>query len=187
MALEKTFRQFTARLLRLYDRLGELRLTVVVDRPQKNDAVVVDGIEYAVEDLLGWLNEAVHAAKAAEQALGQRVDLDQARRALMKCQERFRQIEKVFAENLVSYDRLKDLATFGSERRGEWPAWVSTVRHGIDQCRQPLDEARNALADCWEEIAERVGTTSISVQTTNIGQKISPSSSEADVEHESVA
>jgi hypothetical protein len=187
MGLEKTFRQFTTTLLRLHDRMGELRLTAVVDRPEKNDAVVVDTVEYAVEDVLGWLNEAVHAAKAAGDAAGKRTDIDQARRALANCQERFRRIEQVFTETLLSYDRMKDLASFGSERRGEWPSWVTTVRHGIDECRHPLEEARNALADCWEEIAERVGTTSISVQATTIGQQISRRAGEPDVERESVA
>ena len=43
---------------------------------------------------------------------------------------------------------------------------------GIEQCRDPLDESSKALAACWEEIAERVGMTSITVQTTSIGQKI---------------
>jgi hypothetical protein len=46
------------------------------------------------------------------------------------------------------------------------------VKQGIEQCREPLDLSTKALAGCWQEIAERVGSTSVSVQTTNIGQKI---------------
>lgn len=163
MALEKTLHRFTTSLLRFYDRVGELRLTAVVDRPEKNYSVVVDAIEYAVEDMIGWLGEAVQAAKSAEKAAGHPPDLDQARRAMADCQERFRRIEQVFAANLVSYEKLKDLTTFGSERRGEWPSWVTTVKKGIDHCRQPLEDARDALAECWQEIAERAGATSISV------------------------
>jgi len=81
-------------------------------------------------------------------------------------------IEQVFTANLVSYDRVSDLTTFGAERRGEWPSWVTSVKQGIDHCRFPLEEAGKALSECWQEIAERAGSTSISVQTTNIGQKI---------------
>src|SRR5262249_15350540 len=90
MALEKALQRFTTSLLRFYDRVGELRLTAVVDRPEKNDAVVVDTIEYAVEDMIGWLGEAVQEARAAEKAAGHPPDLDQARRAIANCQERFR-------------------------------------------------------------------------------------------------
>jgi hypothetical protein len=178
MALEKTFREFCTALQKLRDRVGELRLTVVVDRPSKNDAVVVDNLEYGVEDMLGWLNETIAAAKAAERAAGHPLDLEQARHALTTCQERFQRIEQVFSTNLVSYERMKDLTSFGSERRGEWPSWVTSVKQGIDHCRQPIEETRNYLAACWQEIAERVGMTSISVRTTNIGQKITTSAAE---------
>ena len=70
------------------------------------------------------------------------------------------------------YEKLKDLATLGSERRGEWLPWSNSVKEGIEQCREPLDGVSNALAACWQEIAERVGMTSVTVQSTNIGQKI---------------
>jgi hypothetical protein len=49
---------------------------------------------------------------------------------------------------------------------------VTSVKQGIEHCRQPLDSSRERLAECWQDMAERAGTTSISVRTTNIGQKI---------------
>ncbi|MGZ4828858.1 MAG: hypothetical protein ACXV78_04380 [Candidatus Angelobacter sp.] len=172
MALEKTFREFSIQLRRLGDRLQELRVTVVEDKPSKNDAVIVDNFEYAVEDLLGWLNETLEAARKAECAVEQGMDLNEARRALTKCQEQFHRLEQDFNANLLSYEKVKDLTRFGSERRGHWQSWVSIVKQGIEQCRQPLEDAGKVLAECWQEIAEKVGTTSISVRTTNIGQKI---------------
>jgi len=172
MGLEKTFRGFSGELNRLDDRLRELRLTVVEDRPARNDAVVVDNLEYAVEDLLGWVGESLRHAKAAERAVTHPVDLDKARHELAACQERLRRIDQVYSANVVSYERMKDLASFGSERRGEWPSWVTSVKQGIEHCRQPLEGIREKLAECWQDMAERAGTTSISVRTTNIGQKI---------------
>jgi hypothetical protein len=169
MALEKTFREFSTQLQKLHDRLQELQVTVVEDRPAKNDAVIVDSLDYAVTDLLGWLNETVEAAKTAEAATGQRFDLSQARRSLTVCQERFRQVEQGFAANLVSYEKVKDLTSFGKERRGEWPSWVTSVKQGIEQCRQPLEDAGKAMGECWEELAERVGGVSVSVNTTSVG------------------
>jgi hypothetical protein len=172
MGIEKTFRELSGDLHRLRDRLRELRLTVVEDRPARNDAVVVDNLEYAVEDLLGWVAESLEHAKAAERAVSHPLDLDRARHELAACQERVQRMDGVFSANLVAYERMKDLASFGSERRGEWPSWVTSVKRGIEHCRQPLSGSRERLVECWQDIAERAGTTSISVRTTNIGQKI---------------
>ncbi len=172
MALEKTFRKFSTQLRRLLDRLQELRVTVVEDKPTSNDAAIVDKLEYAVEDLLGWLNEVIEAGRIAERAVGHPLDMEQARRALTTCQEQFHRLEQSFGVNLISYERVKDLTSFGRERRGEWPSWVTSAKQGIEQCRQPLEEAGKALAECWQEIAERVGALSVSVRNTNIGQKI---------------
>jgi hypothetical protein len=172
MALEKTFRELPAQLRRLGDRLQELEVTVVEDRPAANGAAIVDSFEYAVDDLRGWVEEALQAAEEAEQAVGHPVDIGRARHALTICQERFHRIEKGFAANLVSYDCMKDLAGFSSERRGEFPSWATSVKQGVEHCMQPLEDAGKALAECWQEIAERVGMTSVSVQATNIGQKI---------------
>ena len=111
-------------------------------------------------------------AEQAERAVGHPPDVDSARHALAACQERFQRIEQVFAAQLVSYEQVNDLTSFGKERRGEWPSWVTSVKQGIEHCRHPLEEAGKALAECWQEIAERAGMTSISVRTTSIGQKI---------------
>lgn len=172
MALEKTFRQLSAWLCRLCDRLEELQVTVVEDRPAQDDAVVVDRIENTVTDLLGWVKETIAAAKKAEAATGHPVDIDQARRSLAICQEKFHLVDRGFSAGLVSYERVSDLTGFGRERRGEWPSWVASVRQGIEHCRRPLEEAGGALAECWQEIAEKVGLPSVSVRTVAIGQKI---------------
>lgn len=172
MALEKTFRELTRQLHMLRDRLDELRVTVVEDRPTKNDAALVDDLEYAVVDVLGWLHEALENSVKAERAVTHPVDLEQARQSLSCCQELFHRVDQAFSANLVSYQRLKDLAGFAGGRKGEWPAWARSVKQGIEQCPAPLESARKALAECWQEIAEKAGTASISVRTTNVGQKI---------------
>jgi len=186
MAIDKVFRDLRTSLRRANDRLQELRLTVVEDRPMTNDAVVVDNLEYAVEDLAGWLKEALDAAGAGVDASQIPADLDSVRRTLTTCQERFRRIEEVYAASLVSYEKLTDLASFASERRGEWTPWVASVKRGIDLCRYPLDESRVRLTECWQEIAERVGMTSISVHSTTIGQKIESPAGAGEIAHETI-
>jgi hypothetical protein len=171
VALEATFRELFSELKKLQDTLVALRLTVVEDKPRKGDAALVDHLEDSILDLMGLLDGCLKAARAAHKAVGHPLDLDGARRALTSCQEGFHQIERQFAAELVSYEKLKDLASLGV-RGGEWPPWANSVKQGIEQCRQPLDASSKALAACWQEIAERAGMTSVSVRTTNIGQKI---------------
>jgi hypothetical protein len=178
VALEATFRELFSELKKLQDTLVALRLTVVEDRPRKGDAALVDQLEDTILDVMGLLDEGLKAARAAQKAVGHPLDLDGARRGLETCQDRFHRIEQQFSADLVSYERLKDLASLGM-RPGEWHSWAGTVKQGIEQCRQPLDGASKALAACWQEIAERVGMTSISVQATNIGQQITTPELEA--------
>lgn len=172
MALEATFRELYTHLRRLHDTLLALRVTVAEDKPLKGEAALVDHLEDTILELMGLLGECLTSARAAQKAVAHPLNLDRARRALTNCQERFHQIEQQFAADLVSYEKLKDLSSLGSERRGEWLPWASSVKHGLEQCRQPLDLASKALAGCWQEIAERVGMTSVSVQATNIGQQL---------------
>jgi hypothetical protein len=171
MALETTFRALFHTLGRLHDTLVALRLTVAEDKPLQGEAALVDQLEDTVLDVMGSLDECIEAARVAQNAVRHPADLGQACLVLTTCQDRFHRIEQQFATDLVSYERLKDLVSLGT-RPGEWHSWAGSVKQGIEQCRQPLDEASKALAACWQEIAERVGTTSVSVQATNIGQNI---------------
>jgi len=178
MALEATFRSLNNQLKKLQDNLLALRLTVSEDKPLKGEAALVDRLEDSILDVMGSLEECLKHARVAQKAVAQTVNLDGARRALTICQERFHQAERTFADELVSYEKLHDLAELSLKRGGEWVSWANSVKHGLEQCRQPLDLASKALAACWQEIAERVGTTNITVQATNVGQQITTSKSE---------
>lgn len=171
MPLEATFRELFTELRKLQDTLIAARLTLG-DKPVRGDAALVDYLDDSMLDMLGFLEDSLKAARTAQKAVANAPDLNAARRALTVCQERFHRVERQFAAELVSYEKLKDLASLGSERRGEWLHWSNSVKDGIEQCRQPLDSSSKALAACWQEIAERVGMTTVSVQATNIGQKI---------------
>jgi hypothetical protein len=177
--LEITFQGLLTELRKLHDMLLAVRLTVVEDKPVRSEAALVDHLEDVILDMMGLLDEATKAGRGAQRAVRNVADLNAARRALTICQERFHRIERQFAESLVSYENLKDLTGLGTERRGEWLPWSNSVKQGIEQCREPLDGVSKALANCWQEIAERVGMTSITVQATNIGQKIVSTTEEA--------
>ncbi len=184
MALEATFRELSVSLHHLHDALNALQVTLG-DKPPEDESALADSVETAVLDLMGTLHEARRASLHARKAVGHPPDLDQARRSLTICQERFHRIEQQFAD-LVSYEKLKELARLGNERRA-WLAWANTVKQGIEQCRLPQERTSTALALCWQELAERLGTMNISVQTTNVGQQITLSRSRVgDLEAEGV-
>lgn len=183
MAMEATFRDLSVCLLHLHGSLKELQVTLG-DKPPDDESALADGVETAVLDMMGTLHEARKAAQNGQKAVGHPVDLDLARRALMICQERFHRIEQQFASDLVSYEKLKQLARLGKRRRA-WLPWSSALKQGIEQCRPYMEQTSAALASCWQELAERLGTMSISMQATNVGQQITvPQSSVADLEAE---
>ena len=182
MALEKTFRELSLSFHKLEDALNALHATSG-DTP--NDvSVLADRLEETLLDLKGTLYGARRAAVQARKAVNAPTDLDRARRALTRCQERFHRVEQVFASELSSYERLTDFARLGNERRA-WQPWVEIVKVGIEQCREPMEQASRAIAACWGELAERLGMLNISVQAT--GQKIAvPRSKARDLEVEGV-
>lgn len=173
MALDATFRQLTTSLQRLHDVVNALQITLE-DKPQNDEAAVADDLADKALEVLGFVHEAQQAALRARQALKSPPDMDQARTSLTLCQERFHKIGQNYAMNLVSYEKLKELMRVG-ERGKEWAGWSSGTKQGIEQCRVPLESADEALAACWQELAERLGTMSISVRSTNIGQHIAAS------------
>src|SRR5262245_37173646 len=160
MPLEIAFHDLSARLQRLLDTFLGVRLTVVEDKPLRDDVALIDRFGDAVEDLVGWTREALAQGREAEQAVGHPLDAYRARRALTNCQERFNRLALQFWSELVSYERLADLHRFGRRRGGEWLRWTGTVRRALDDCRPPLHETNQALFLCWQELAERLGTTS---------------------------
>jgi len=185
MALEATFRGLTTSLQKLNDVVNALHITLE-DKPQHDEAAVADDLTDKTLELLGLVHDVRKAAVRGRQSLKHPPDLDQARRSLTLCQQRFHKIEQSFSSDLVSYEKLKELIRVG--RRGkEWAAWARGTKEAIEQCRLPLDVASKALAACWQELAERLGTMSISIKSKNVGQEISmPKSEIAELEVEGV-
>ena len=168
MPLDAAFHELYAQLHTVREALTGLRTTAVEDKPLRGDVVLVDTFGDAADDLLGWLEEALLAAREAEEAVARPTDLDQARRALTVCQERFNRIAHRFSTDLFLYERIAELVRLGRARGGEWQAWAKSVKAALDWCRQPLFDADQALFLCWQEIVDRVGVPAFSVQTTGI-------------------
>lgn len=176
MSLRTEFQSLYAQLESLNETLSNLR-TAIDDHPPKGTSVLLlDAFGDAVEDTLGWLEEAlglvVPLMQASEQRPASDFDMNRARQALVICQEHFNRIMSRFMFDLVSYDKVAQLMQLGRERRGEWQAWAVMVKQELEGCQQHLYDTNQALFRCWLEIAERIGMNSVSVQTTTIGQQV---------------
>ncbi len=176
MSLRTEFQSLYAQLERLDEALTGLR-TVIDDRPPKGDRVLLlDAFGDAVEDTLGWLEETLTVVaplvQTAQPKGDAQFDVNAARQALIFSQEQFNRIMNRFMFDLVSYDRVAQLIQLGRERRGEWQAWAGVVKQELEGCQQHLYDTNQALFRCWLEIAERIGMSSVSVQTTTIGQQV---------------
>jgi hypothetical protein len=183
MALEATFRNLSVSLDMLNEALNTLHV-MLGDKPPDQELALVDGLENALLDMMGELHEARKSALGARRNVGPQPDLDHARRALTHCQQRFHRVEQQFSIGLLSYEKMKELVWLG-EKGKEWRSWADSTRVGIEQCRQPMEQTSKALASCWQELAERLGTVNLSVHT--IGQQIKmPGSSAKTLEPEGV-
>jgi hypothetical protein len=169
MALEATFRRLFFQIRKLCDTLNAVLLTVG-DKPPDRESALADELENTVLDMLGQAEDARAAARLAEKAVSSPMNMDRARSALAKCQEKFHRLEQQFSNQLVSYQKLKDLTSLGRDRGGEWKPWAGGMKDAIEQGREPIEETSKALAACWQELVEHSGTTSISV--SNTGQRI---------------
>jgi hypothetical protein len=166
---------FATLCTQLEEMLRELRQAMITvgDRPLTGDVVLVDALANRIEDLSGWVAEALAAAVAGRDALDAPVDIVAARGALATCHEQFGRILKGFATDPISDDTMRELSDFGEQRGGEWGAWTNGMREALSRCVSQVFDANDALAACWVELAEAAGgagVPTISVQTGNITQ-----------------
>lgn len=172
MALEQTFKEPCAALHRLQEYLSGLRCTVVEDKPLTGETMFVETLGNAVEDTLGWIEEALKAATVAYRSVTPQCDAERARHALVECGERLQRAWKYAAAELWGYERLEELLRLGRTRRGEWQAWAQSVKDALESCQPQWFELNELLWRCWAELAERASLSGFTVQATNIGQQI---------------
>ena len=170
MTLEHSTQALTAALGRLREAFRVLQLTVIEDRPTADGHVLADQLADAVESVIGQLEDALAAAGNAEVASVRPVDAERVTRAIGQCQQHYNKIVGDVTV-LLDYEHVSNLMAIGRQRRGEWAAWVRTVRHGLEgDCRPSLWRTGEALAECWEALAERALLQGVIVNA--IGQQI---------------
>jgi hypothetical protein len=170
VAIETTFAELQQQLRTLREALEALSTTVDEDRPKQDDVIVAARLS---DDLLaarGLLEETLAAADNACRAAAYPLDAERARRALILCQQHFQKFAHVFAFELAGHTRFDDLASIGRERGRGWAEWVSVVTQALEQSAALVEEITDTLFCCWQRLAARLATASVSIQNTTIGQ-----------------
>jgi hypothetical protein len=158
-----------------------------------------------VTAMVSAVDEAIFAAEEGVRAYRDPRRLPETQRELITVQRCLNQALEIFVEDIAAYDAVetlksmarrlhlkarkdgaiagtkKSLGEIARESGGTWPQWVWVVKKAIDDCRLPLHASFKALAECWQEVAEKLPAGAISVQSTNIGQHVERGESSLDL------
>ncbi len=154
VALERSLRELGASCRTLAARLGELRVTVVEDRPESNDLALIAHRRQAIEDLLGDLTEAGNAIAEGRTAADGSDDHGVSR-AIAAAHETLLRLAGRFATGLGGYEQLSELLALGRNRGRAWSSWSHTVRRAVEECRQALQATEGGILECWRDLSER--------------------------------
>jgi hypothetical protein len=185
MAIETAFEALQRTLDDLKGELEELRVNAVDFYPEirghrrqnggKSEEAppppVVSLADQAT-DLEGELEEGLQAGRKACQAVRHPRNLAEAQMALAGVQSTLNRILRRLLMEVASYDTLQTLFHLGRQRGRGWSEWAAVIKSVTGNCQQRTVDAFAALAECWQELADKLAANSISVQATNIGQQI---------------
>jgi hypothetical protein len=179
MTLEAAFKDLTAKWVRLAEELEHgLLWSVTETKPAEEHALATDYLDTAT-DMIAAAREGLYACQTAFTG---EFNMGQAGKVLLRCQEQYNAIVEMFDSKMASYTRIRRLKRFGREKRGAWRDWAAHVSKAVERCRHPLDDLNRAIFHSWQELADRIGMSAISVHTTSVGQKITVHRSEEKVE-----
>lgn len=130
---------------------------------------LADQHQAVADDMLGLAKEARAAIGALLGTLGGQFDLVGARRALATAQDCLNGLWSRLFTGFYSGEMLRARTAMPREKP-TWAAWARGVEDALGRCPPPLQAANEALARCWEDLVDRAGLLSVSVQAT--GQQI---------------
>lgn len=179
MTIEVAFQKLVAKLTIVREELEALGLTVIEDRPANDEVLLVDRLGDLTMELRGWAEEALASALEAAQAAEHPANLHAACAALIAANQSMIRLRRRFFEDALAHHAIDGLRRASRTRGGEWPSWSQSVVQALNACRPPLRELDEVMLETWAELADRLGSRSVSVQTTSIGQQITPARSAA--------
>jgi hypothetical protein len=172
MALETVFTELYDKWTTLATQLEQLLWSIREAKPTEEEHTLTNRYEDAVTDMVSMCKDGITAVTELKERGDMVVNLPYVGRTLTTCQEKYNRIAYKFSAELVSYERIQELDRFARGRNREWRKWAKSLREELGRCQHPLYGVNQALFSCLQEISERLGFASVSVQATNIGQQI---------------
>jgi hypothetical protein len=169
MTLEAVCKDLAKQFQALHDQLvQDLLWTATETKPEDEHSLATRYID-GITDLVAEVKDALSICQALSVAPP---NLAQASHGLMACQDQYNKIARRLSGDFLSYQAVAKLRRFGRERGGAWSDWAGQIRKALNRCCRPMDNLSQAIFHCWQEIADRIGMATISVQTHTIGQQI---------------
>jgi ribosome modulation factor len=170
MSTRRAVEELWDALCSLREPLIALSVTVWEDRPEDHESMLADRLGDVVVEACGWLEEAIGAVREAR---GTSQNVETLRDALASCGEQLDRFERGFWSDLASYDALDQVVGLGRERAA-WHGWAAGVHRGVEESCAFVHAARAALLGCWRELTGEIWRPLVSVNTTSVGQQITP-------------
>jgi hypothetical protein len=184
MAIETAFENLQRRLEKLKEEVGELRVNAEDFYPPsqtgqgKNGHAVgqppppVVALADRATDLEGEIEAALQATKKAVRAVRHPRNLPEVQRAMTAIQQSLNRALRQQLVEVAAFAPVQSLMQMAREKGDGWPKWTELIKSVMDGCRDHLLQAFEALAECWQELAEKLSANSVLIQSTNIGQHI---------------
>ena len=176
MALQQSFNDLVGSLKELLDSVLSL-IDMLEPEPMRDEPYLVRQLLDFAMDLEGPTRGAIAAATDAVVAAAYPQDLERLRQRLIEVQRAHNEMTRTLVADLLAPSNLGELVQLGVQR-ADLRRWTDKVIDLTARCSESLFGVSDALFACWQEMVERIGMNSISVQTKAVGQEISVPASE---------
>lgn len=157
MTLQASLDRLSATSDRLADVFSATRLTVSEDRPDGISTLAVEELADAVVEFAG---EAEALRKRVRASLSGSADVSHADclRLVSIAQETLDDISDGVACRIASCERRAEVNRAARRGGAAWRAWWAATARGLSDCDPAVRDLRDALVDCWKELAEGGGS-----------------------------
>jgi hypothetical protein len=112
------------------------------------------------------------ALKSCEKCRRRRTTAADACRTFAVCQQHYNSLIARYVGQFMQFEAVQRLRRFGRQGHGNWRPWADNVEKALIRLRTPLLALGRALTKCWQEVADRVGESTVSVRAMNVGQEV---------------
>jgi hypothetical protein len=164
MTMQQALTALSEKLTELEQALDHLSWAIVQDQPPTDGGPSpAGGLDDLVQAMRGRVVEAENAVAGVQHPATGSHGLPMIRRSLVVCQRHCAQVTEMFHEQVLSPEKVSVLQHLTRGSDPDWRSWAAGVRDALEQCRQPLHGANQALLQCWQEVSELTDSLAVTV------------------------